>query len=211
MADSNSTEERSDFVLPSEMETPFCGASGDILQKTRIGSQDQRKDTDEGLLGMQMEGGRPRSSRIPLMEEVPRHQRGNFRNIQTPPQRTAGEAAVKGVNFHLQELRDSRYNGRSPACENRRPRSMSDHFDGKGQWKQYLVHFDTVAELHGWDNMERLQYLSVSLRGEACMLMQSQAKEEKFTVHKEIILKTQSRFLCFRCFAGNHPKQNSTF
>ena len=78
-------------------------------------------------------------------------------------------------------------------------------FDGKGQWKQYLVHFDTVAELYGWDNMERLQYLSVSLRGEACMIMQSLANKEKFTSHKKTILKTESR--CFRCFAGYRPKQ----
>ena len=49
---------------------------------------------------------------------------------------------------------------------------MPDHFDCKSSWSEYLVHFETVTELNSWNPHERVQYLSVSLRGEACLVAQ---------------------------------------
>ena len=49
---------------------------------------------------------------------------------------------------------------------------MPDVFDGKIPWPQYLVHFETVGDLNGWNDHRRAQYLTVSLRGEACQVIQ---------------------------------------
>ena len=44
---------------------------------------------------------------------------------------------------------------------------MPDLYDGTGNWGDYLTHFNVVAELNGWTQRERQQFLAVSLRGEA--------------------------------------------
>lgn len=54
----------------------------------------------------------------------------------------------------------------------RRPKVMPDSYDGKGSWSQYMAHFETVADLNGWSERDKSLYLSVSLRGEACQVIQ---------------------------------------
>jgi hypothetical protein len=79
----------------------------------------------------------------------------------------------------LSEIQEAVEELTSQADNRRRPKVLPDHFDGKKDWRQYLAHFDTVASLNGWSARERAQYLSVSLRGEACVILQSLNPEEK--------------------------------
>ena len=70
----------------------------------------------------------------------------------------------------LENLRQSvfRQNDRS----GHKPKTvMPDKFDRKGSWPEFLVHFESVANLNSWNNREKSQYLSISLRGEACQVM----------------------------------------
>jgi hypothetical protein len=56
---------------------------------------------------------------------------------------------------------------------------MPDHFDGKTSWADYLTHFNSVADLNGWNQIEKAQYLAISLRGEACQAMRCLPQEVK--------------------------------
>ena len=49
---------------------------------------------------------------------------------------------------------------------------MLDLFDGSVPWSQYKAHFNTVAELNDWNKPEKAQYTAVSLRGEACQVVE---------------------------------------
>ena len=48
---------------------------------------------------------------------------------------------------------------------------MPDLYDGTGNWGDCLTHFNVVAELNGWTEREKQQFLAVSLRGEACKML----------------------------------------
>ena len=39
-------------------------------------------------------------------------------------------------------------------------------FDGIGSWKDYRAHFDAVAEINGWNPIEKELYLAVAFRGQ---------------------------------------------
>ena len=56
---------------------------------------------------------------------------------------------------------------------------MPDKFDVKGSWPEFLVHFESVANLNNWNNRDKSQYLSISLRGEACQVMRFLQPHEK--------------------------------
>ena len=48
-----------------------------------------------------------------------------------------------------------------------RPIIMPDCYDGHTKWDDYLAHFITCAEINGWNNMRRAQFLAARLRGQA--------------------------------------------
>ena len=48
-----------------------------------------------------------------------------------------------------------------------RPIILPDHFDGSVQWSDYLIHFETCAEVNQWIDSEKAKFLIVSLRGNA--------------------------------------------
>jgi hypothetical protein len=50
---------------------------------------------------------------------------------------------------------------------------------GKGSWSDYLSHFNICSELNGWDEIEKVQYLSFSLRGQACQFLGTLPEESK--------------------------------
>ena len=78
----------------------------------------------------------------------------------------------------VNELRDSRAPRHYGEVEHhRRPKCMPDQFDGRGNWPQYLAHFENVATVNNWSPSERAQFLCVSLRGEACQTSQLLAPE----------------------------------
>ena len=70
-----------------------------------------------------------------------------------------------------------------PRGNTKRQRVMSDTFDGKGDWMEYLTHFNAVAELNGWDTEDKKQYLAVCLRGQACNILLSILTEYKRNYH----------------------------
>ena len=56
---------------------------------------------------------------------------------------------------------------------NKRPRVMPDQFNGSGSWTEFISHFEICADLNEWNNRQKAQYLSVSLRGAACQLLRT--------------------------------------
>ena len=125
------------------------------------------------------------SQRDPVNEYRDRHEMSSSREHESPMHATRGDNDVRtilgGVQNLITELRDSRFEARArDNCQNvRRTKVMPDLYDGKTSWPEYLIHFDSVAELNNWNHQERIQFLSVSLRGDACMVMQSLTVEER--------------------------------
>ena len=46
-----------------------------------------------------------------------------------------------------------------------------DTYDGTSDWTEYVIYFDQVAELNGWDEETKAMTLGVCLRGEARMVL----------------------------------------
>ena len=83
-------------------------------------------------------------------------------------------AAMHGQSlFAVDELRDNRKQGQ-------KVKVMPDLYDGTGNWGDYLTHFKVVAELNGWTQRERQQFLAVSLRGEACKMLPSLPEDARW-------------------------------
>jgi hypothetical protein len=74
-----------------------------------------------------------------------------------------------------------------------RPKVMPDLYEGKGSWSQYLAHFETVSDLNEWNIREKAQYLSVSLRGEACQVLQFIPEQDRKSYY-QIISAMNKRF-----------------
>ena len=150
-------------------------ASGDIGVKTRYQTSQKR---DVGYHGTNS----PRESGINCEESLYSRR---MESSQATNENHDFDTVMHGVETLLKEMRDSRHDNR--VYENmpntKKTKVMPDHFDGKSSWSEYLIHFETVAELNGWNPHERVKYLAVSLRGEACLVMQSLGPEERRTYH----------------------------
>ena len=97
-----------------------------------------------------------------------------------------GAAGGKGVS---QQLRDSDFNYpsyrrkassqslslRSPAARARaaKPIAMPDSYNGKGKisLESWLMHFDVVSGINGWNPEEEAKYIAMSLRDEALTVL----------------------------------------
>ena len=77
------------------------------------------------------------------------------------------DAIMHGVETLLKEMRDSIHDNRvhENMPNTKKTKVMPDDFDGKSSWSEYLIHFETVAKLNGWNPHERVQYLAVSYMG----------------------------------------------
>ena len=95
------------------------------------------------------------------------------------------DTVMQGVETLLKEMRDSGHDNRihERMPNTKKTKVMPDHYDGKSSWSKYLIHFETFAELNGWNPHERVQYLAVSLHGEACLVIQSLGPEERMNYH----------------------------
>ena len=58
-----------------------------------------------------------------------------------------------------------------PGPSHLKPVVMPDKFDGNGVWEDYMAHFDICAKINGWDSDQKANFLAVSLRGMALMLL----------------------------------------
>ena len=81
------------------------------------------------------------------------------------------QETLEGINVSMSQLQNADH-GSDGKMTHQRPKVMPDVFDGKMPWPQYLTHFETVGDLNGWNDHQRAQYLAVSLRGEACQVIQ---------------------------------------
>ena len=80
---------------------------------------------------------------------------------------------LDGINVLVGQLRNHNYHdARRVNPGQAKPRVMPDLFDGRVPWSQYKAHFNTVAELNGWNDHEKAQFMAVSLRGEACQVVE---------------------------------------
>ena len=100
-----------------------------------------------------------------------------YENRRGEPFRAAQDArnmqeTLDGINMLVGQLRHDPYDQRRPNAGHAKPKVMPDLFDGRVAWSQYKAHFNTVAELNDWNEHEKAQYLAVSLRGEACQVVE---------------------------------------
>ena len=49
----------------------------------------------------------------------------------------------------------------------RRPLMLPESYDGSKPWEDYLTHFESVAEINGWNCKEMARFLGANLKGEA--------------------------------------------
>ena len=100
---------------------------------------------------------------------------GRYQPSRNRPDR---DDCLDNIQDILRDMRTTVEQQRQP-IHNQRPRVMPDTFDGRGSWTEYLAHFETVADLNQWHPGEKVQYLAVSLRGEACQAMRFLTPEVK--------------------------------
>ena len=100
---------------------------------------------------------------------------GRYQPNRNRPDR---DDCLDNIQDILRDMRTTVEQQRQP-IHNQRPRVMPDTFDGRGSWTEYLAHFETVADLNQWHPREKVQYLAVSLRGEACQAMRFLTPEVK--------------------------------
>ncbi|KAJ8029422.1 hypothetical protein HOLleu_28805 [Holothuria leucospilota] len=49
----------------------------------------------------------------------------------------------------------------------RKPVMLPEKYDGSSCWGDYIVHFEHIASINGWDKLEMANFLGASLKGEA--------------------------------------------
>ena len=51
------------------------------------------------------------------------------------------------------------------------PQMRPEDYDGTTDWSEYLIYFEQLAELYGWDEEKKAAILGVCLRGEARVVL----------------------------------------
>ena len=178
-------------------DNPSSRAEGGILR----GCDDQNKliDAAECLLHMQRDEAIPDIDfdRMPLSNDWDRRPgRAAFRPPAPPVNQDPGNARLLGSN--------------------KRPKVMPDHYDEKTSWTEYLGHFEICAELNEWSNLQKAQYLCVSLRGAAAQVLRSMPREQ-LHVYRDVVRALNRRFNpenqteLFRAQLKNrHQRQNES-
>ena len=102
-----------------------------------------------------------------------RFQNGDIVGGQYQPSRNRPDRDeyLGNIQDILRDMQTTVEQQRQPVHNNQRPRVMPDTFDSRGSWTEYLAHFETVLDLNQWHPREKVQYLAVSLTGEACQAM----------------------------------------
>ena len=83
--------------------------------------------------------------------------------------------------------------GAATASTNRRPVITPDPFSGEGRWDDWISHFDSVADVNGWDEAAKLLWLRVRLTGRAQTAFK-QLSETTRASYTECIKGLQERF-----------------
>ena len=62
----------------------------------------------------------------------------------------------------------------------RKPCVYVDRYDGTTPWTDYKAHFETCAELNGWDDIEKANFLAASLKGRAQQILSGWRREKGY-------------------------------
>jgi len=87
---------------------------------------------------------------------------------------------------------------RKPAFIKRTPPTVSnpsieiEHFDGSGNWEEYLVYYNQLTEIYDWDDCEKARYLGVSLKGEARVVITGLSRTQRASYSELCDALTQS-------------------
>ena len=52
-------------------------------------------------------------------------------------------------------------------------------YDGQSSWEAYKLQFEMLAQLNGWNDMQKATYLAVSLRGTALTILTNLPSEQR--------------------------------
>ena len=144
-------------------------------------SELRQLEIQQGDMDMHEEqGGEQRPRRV--LPEVPRSQRTQF-DAEEPPQLNLFDDSSIGGTYtplprpqprttHVQEAGHMPITS-TPNVAQPSPQASGSvkvkpaTFDGTGSWLDYRAHFDAVAEINRWNQIEKGLYLAVSLRGQA--------------------------------------------
>lgn len=92
-----------------------------------------------------------------------------------------------GQRFGEARGRDDSFN------QNKRPKIMPDHYDGKKSFQDFLAHFEVCAEINEWNEVQKTCYLRASLRDQACQVMTTLPGNKKH-IYDELIAALSMRF-----------------
>ena len=112
----------------------------------------------EETLGMRVKGARLQGG--PVRNHRQRRQ-AEYRERQLPPDSSSGEDEEYSRRRQPPRRRRGEYSANS------RPKMQPKRYDGKGPWEDYRIHFETVANINGWDDEDRAHFLLASLDDEA--------------------------------------------
>ena len=60
-----------------------------------------------------------------------------------------------------------------------RPLVLPEPFNGEGRWEEWAYHFESVADVNGWDATQNLKWLKVRLTGRAQIAFQRLSEEAR--------------------------------
>ena len=60
-----------------------------------------------------------------------------------------------------------------------RPLVLPEPFNGEGRWEEWAYHFESVADVNGWDAAQKLKWLKVRLTGRAQIAFQRLSEETR--------------------------------
>ena len=85
-----------------------------------------------------------------------------------PPRRRDAYSGYPGTQLQQGPVLDQRQTRvHMPA----KPSVMPEKFDGNSVWSDYHAHFEICAKINGWTSLQKANYLAVSLKGTAQMLL----------------------------------------
>ncbi len=139
----------------------------DLLHKIAVMIREERNNpsTMEGLQdsgtprqdrNVQLDGMRQRRAMNPILHRI-NHPYITEREYQDRWTRERG----------IPQAHDQQNNPRVPVNHAQMPRTNAPYYDGTSPWADYLVQFEIVAELNGWNDGLKAMYLATSLRGVA--------------------------------------------
>ena len=60
-----------------------------------------------------------------------------------------------------------------------RPLVLPEPLNGEGRWEEWAYHFESVADVNGWDATQKLKWLKVRLNGRAQIAFQRLSEEAR--------------------------------